>query len=254
MIAVKSSNPAFRGSILKGNNSGIALENKMSLTGAINKTSILLGLLMISGGFTFNLFYNPSSEALSPILLPALGVCGVGGFIVALITIFKPTASPVTAPLYAVLEGAFLGVLTCFIDTMYPGIATQAIMITFSILFSMLFLYRSGIIKVTEKFKAGLSAAIMGILIVYMASWILSWFNIYIGAVYGGGLFAIGLSLFVVVIASLFLVLDFYQIDEAVKHGAPKYMEWYCAFSLMLTLVWIYVEVLRLLAIFSGRD
>jgi uncharacterized YccA/Bax inhibitor family protein len=254
MIAVKSSNPAFRGSILKGNSSSLTHENQMSLTGAINKTSILLGLLLISGGFTFSMFYNTTPETLSPILMPVIAISGIGAFVVALITIFKPTTSPITAPIYATLEGAFLGVLTCFIDMMYPGIATQAIMITFSILFSMLFLYRSGYIKVTEKFKAGLFAAIMGIFLVYMTSWILSWFNIYIGAVYGGGLFAIGFSLFVCVIASLFLVLDFYQIDEAVKHGAPKYMEWYCAFSLMLTLVWIYVEVLRLLAILRGRN
>jgi uncharacterized YccA/Bax inhibitor family protein len=244
MIAVKSSNPALRGSILKGNDSSI-FENKMSLTGAINKTSILLGLLLISGGFTFSLFYN--TETLTPILIPLLAVSGIGAFITALITIFSPTYSPVTAPIYAVLEGAFLGVLTCYIDMMYPGIATQAIMITFSILFSMLFLYRSGYIKVTEKFKAGLLAAGMGIFIVYMTSWILSWFDIYVGAVYGAGLFGIGFSLFVCVIAALFLVLDFKLIDDAVKHGAPKHMEWYCAFSLMLTLVWIYVEVLILL-------
>lgn len=253
MISVKSSNPALRGSILKGNDV-VASGNNMSLTGTINKTSILLGLLMLSGGFTFSIFYNTTAETVSPILMPLLISSGIGAFITALVTIFKPTLAPVTAPVYATLEGSLLGVLTCFFDMMYPGIATQAIMITFSILFSMLFLYRSGYIKVTEKFKAGLFAAIMGILIVYMTAWIFSFFDIYIGAVYGGGLFAIGFSLFVCVIASLFLVLDFYQIDEAVKHGAPKYMEWYCAFSLMLTIVWIYIEVLRLIAILRGRD
>ena len=253
MISVKSSNPALRGSILKGNGS-VTSANDMSLTGTINKTSILLGLLLLSGGVTFSMFYNTTPETISPILMPMLAFSGIGAFITALITIFKPTTSPITAPFYATLEGAFLGILTCFMDMMYPGIATQAIMITFSILFSMLFLYRSGFIKVTEKFKAGLFAAIMGIFIVYMTAWIFSFFNVYIGAVYGGGLFALGFSLFVCVIASLFLVLDFYQIDEAIKHGAPKYMEWYCAFSLMLTIVWIYVEVLRLIAILRGRN
>ena len=172
-----------------------------SVQGVVNKTSMLAALAV--GGGIFGIWLTQTYPGLSWPL-------GILGFIAIIVVYFVIMANPMrakqTAWIYAVVEGAFLGVLTCFIDMMYPGIATQAIMITFSILFSMLFLYRSGYIKVTEKFKAGLFAAIMGIMIVYMTSWILSWFNIYIGAVYGGGWFAIGFSLFVCVIASLFFV------------------------------------------------
>lgn len=173
---------------------------------------------------------------------------GIGGFIVALITVFKAQWSPITAPIYAALQGLFLGGLSATMDAMYPGIVIQAVALTFGTMFGMLFLYRAGIIKVTEKFRSGLLAATAGIFFVYLLSWILGFFGIQMPMIHEGGLLGIGFSLFVVVIAALNLLLDFDFIHKSSGMGAPKYMEWYGAFGLMVTLVWLYIEFLRLLS------
>jgi uncharacterized YccA/Bax inhibitor family protein len=180
---------------------------------------------------------------------PALILGALGGFIVAMVTIFKQTWAPVTAPIYALLEGLVLGGLSALFEARYPGIALEAVGLTFGTLFVMLFLYKSGVIKVTQKFRMGVVAATGGIMVFYLLTWLLSIFHISaFSSVFGSGLIGIGFSLFVVTIASLNLVLDFDFVEQGVAYGAPKYMEWYAAFGIMVTLVWLYLEMLRLLS------
>ena len=178
----------------------------------------------------------------------------LGGFVVAMVTIFKKTWAPVTAPIYALLEGLVLGGLSAMFEVRYPGIAMEAVGLTFGTLFVMLFLYKSGVIKVTQKFRMGVVAATGGIMVFYLLTWLLSMFHITaFTSVYGSGLIGIGFSLFVVAIAALNLVLDFDFVEQGVAYGAPKYMEWYAAFGIMVTLVWLYLEMLRLLSKVRSR-
>jgi uncharacterized YccA/Bax inhibitor family protein len=178
----------------------------------------------------------------------------IGGLVLALITVFKKTWSPVTAPLYALVEGFFLGAISAVYNAKFDGIVMQAVMLTFGIMFALLFAYRSGLIKATENFKLGVVAATGGIALVYLASIVLGFFGINIPMIHEAGWVGIAFSLFVVAIASLNLVLDFDFIETGVEQGAPKYMEWYGAFGLMVTLVWLYLELLRLLSKLQSRD
>ena len=215
-------------------------EGTMSLDGTVNKTGILLALCV--GGAFFG--WNAPGLA-----LPAAIIC----FVIALFTIFRPKNSPYTAPAYAAIEGVALGAITMVFEAQYPGIGIQAIGLTFGILASLLFCYKSGIIKPTENFRLMIFSATMGIALLYLISIIMSFFGNSIGFIHSNGLMGIGFSLFVVGIASLNLVLDFDFIEEGSEAGLPKYMEWYGAFSLMVTLVWLYLEILRLLAKIRSR-
>ncbi|MCY7312389.1 MAG: Bax inhibitor-1/YccA family protein, partial [Pseudoxanthomonas sp.] len=177
----------------------------------------------------------------------------IGGMVLALVTIFKQTWAPVTAPMYALVEGFFLGAISAMYSHLYEGIVLQAVMLTIGTLFAMLFAYRTGLIKVTEKFKMGVVAATGGIFLVYLATIVLGLFGISVPFIHESGLVGIGFSLFVIVIAAMNLVLDFDFIEKGAEQGAPKYMEWYGAFSLMVTLVWLYLEFLRLLSKLQSR-
>ena len=157
-------------------------------------------------------------------------------------------------PIYAVCEGLFLGGLSAVLETQYPGIVIQAVALTFGIFFSLLMAYKSKLIEPTENFKLGVFAATGGIFFIYMITFLLSLFKINVGYIHGSGMFGILFSLFVVVIASLNLVLDFDFIESGAEAGAPKYMEWYAAFGLMVTLIWLYVEILNLLVKLRNRD
>tara|TARA_B110000967_G_scaffold11205_1_gene10983 strand:- start:124 stop:744 length:621 start_codon:yes stop_codon:yes gene_type:complete len=205
-----------------------------------------MGILLLAAYYTY-------SNAIMDYILIGF----IGGFILAIVTIFKKEWSPITVPIYAVLEGLALGgVSKMYADAFEPGIVPQAIMLTLGILFALLFAYKSKIIQATENFKLGVFAATAGIGIVYLVSFLMSLFG-------GGGLpvmdptnasmLSIGFSLFVVVIASLNLVMDFDFIEQGAANGAPKYMEWYGAFGLLVTLIWLYLEILRLLAKLSSR-
>ena len=209
---------------------------------------------MITAGYAWMQFMQSRDMAdVMPWLLTGM----IGGFICAMVTIFKKAWSPVTAPLYALLEGLVLGSLSAVFELRYPGIAIQAVGLTFGTLFAMLFLYRSGIIKVTEKFRMGVFAATGGIALFYFLEIILSFFHINFMGTYGvngSGLIGIGFSLLVVGIAALNLVLDFDFIEKGVQYGAPKYMEWYGAFGIMVTLIWLYLEMLRLLSKLNRRN
>ena len=181
----------------------------------------------------------------------------IGGFIIALVTIFKPSWSPFSAPVYAVLEGLFLGGISAFLNAQpqFHNIVINAVTLTFGTLFALLFVYRTGLIKVTNKFRLGVMAATGGIFVAYFLDFILGFFGIDIGFLsFGGGTFGIIISLVVIVVAALNLILDFDFIERASEAGAPKYMEWYGAFGLIVTLVWLYIEFLRLLARFSSRN
>ena len=241
---IRSGNPALNKKTFENlTNTG---EGVMTLDGTVNKTAIGLILLMVAAYYTY------SSQNLS-FIWPGF----IGGFILAIITIFKKEWSPITVPIYAVLEGLALGGISSIYAHEYTGIVQQAIFLTFGIFFTLLFAYKTKIIKATENFKLGVFAATGGIAIVYLVSFVMSMF--------GGGslsvmdpsnssLMSIGFSLFVVVIASLNLVMDFDFIEDASEKGVPKYMEWYGAFGLLVTLVWLYLEILRLLSKLNSRN
>ena len=238
---MRSGNPALNKNTFKNltNTSG----DLMTLDGAVNKTGISLLILMAAAYYTF------SNQIMDYILIGF-----IGGFIVALVTIFKKDWSPVTVPIYAVLEGLALGGVSAVYAHEYTGIVQQAIFLTFGIFFTLLFAYKTKVIKPTENFKLGVFAATGGIALIYMISIIMSFFGGEIPMIHDNGPLGIGFSLFVVVIASLNLVMDFDFIEEACENGAPKYMEWYGAFGLLVTLVWLYLEILRLLSKLNSRN
>ena len=223
----------------------------MSIQGTVNKIGMLLVLTIATATWTWTLA-GGESQAVYPLL--AFG--GIGGLIVAIVTVFKQTWSPVTAPIYCLLKGLVLGGISAIFEAMYPGIVFQAVCLTFGTLACMLIAYRTGLIKATENFKLGVAAATGGIFLVYLVTFLLGLFGIgELGFIHGSGLIGIGFSLFVVVIAALNLVLDFDFIENGAARGAPKYMEWYAAFGLMVTLIWLYIEILRLLAkLAANRD
>lgn len=224
--------------------------NAMTLGGTVNKTALLLFGVIATAALSWRrteAVEDPSA------LAPYIIIGALGGFIVAIVTIFKKKWSPVTAPLYAVLEGLFLGVISAMFEKMYPGIVFQAVLLTFGTLASLLVAYKSGLIRATENFKLGVTAATGGIALIYLAGFVMSFFGGGIPYIHESGMIGIGFSLFVVVIAALNLVLDFDFIEQGVERGAPKYMEWFAAFGLLVTLIWLYLEILRLLAKLRSR-
>jgi uncharacterized YccA/Bax inhibitor family protein len=217
----------------------------MTIQGTVNKTLLMLVLVLIPAVWVWNKFFaigNPQA-----IMFWLYGGV-IGGFIVALVTIFKKQWSPVTAPLYSVLEGLAIGGISSFFEAQFPGIVIQAVALTFGTLLCLLLVYKSGIIKVTENFKMGVVAATGGIALIYVITIVLGFFGIRMPYIHESGIIGIGFSLFVVIIAALNLVLDFDFIEKGAAAGAPKFMEWYAAFGLMVTLIWLYLEILRLLA------
>jgi len=215
----------------------------MTVQGCATKAAFLLGCLLVTAGLTWRLALA-RPEAAMPWVIGGL----IGGLVLALVTIFKKTWAPVTAPLYAAAEGLFIGAISCLLNERFPGIALQAAGLTFGVLLTMLLAYKARVIRATARFRAGVVAATGGIFLVYLLTWILRMFGATVPFIHGTGLIGIGFSLFVVVIAALNLVLDFDFIETAAAQGAPKYMEWYGAFGLMVTLVWLYIEILRLLS------
>jgi uncharacterized YccA/Bax inhibitor family protein len=219
----------------------------MSLQGTVNKVGILLALVIGGALFTWNQFYSTGSAGF---LMP-VGL--FGGMIFAVITMFRPTLAMYTAPIYAILQGLFLGGISAAFESMYPGIVIQATGLTFGTLASLLVLYKTGVIKPTENFRLMIVSATMGIAVLYAISFVMSLFGSGIGFIHSNGLFGIGFSLFVVGIAAMNLVLDFDFIEDGAERGAPRYMEWFGAFALMVTLIWLYLEMLRLLAKIRSR-
>jgi uncharacterized YccA/Bax inhibitor family protein len=223
----------------------------MSLNGTVGKTGFLLVLLVAAAAFT----WDKASGVLGPgAALPWLMTGAIGGLVVALITVFKKQWSPVTAPAYALLEGLFIGAFSAMMEQRFPGIVLQAVGLTFGTLASLLVAYRSGLIRVTENFKLGVVAATGGIALLYIVDIAMGFFGHSVGFIHQSGMLGIGFSVVVVIIAALNLVLDFDFIERGVEQGAPKYMEWFAAFGLMVTLVWLYLEILRLLSKLNSRN
>ena len=248
---MRTANPALNKKSFATFDQVLAAEDKMTIQGTVNKTFISLFLLMGGAMFTWKMYFSavtPEGIGDMSAVMPWMIGGGIGGFVIAMVTIFKKTWSPYTAPIYAILEGLMLGGLSAFMESMFPGIVLQAVALTFGTLFSLLFAYKSGLIKVTENFRLGVAAATGGIFLIYFASFILRFFGTDIPYIHEGGIMDIGFSLFVIVIAALNLVLDFDFIESGAKQGAPKYMEWYASFGLMVTLIWLYIEILNLLA------
>ncbi len=241
----KSSNPALSNNALTRVYNTAESSEKMTINGTVNKMILSLLMLMVAAYFSWSYIAAGGSSTL-------LWVGAIGGFVLALVTIFKSEWSYITAPIYAVLEGLFLGGISAMFNAMLPGIVFQAIGLTFGIAFFLLIAYRTGIIKATAKLKRGIIIATGGVAVFYLVSMIGSFFGggINLGSM---GLMGIGIQLVIVVIAALNLILDFDLIEQAAAQGAPKVMEWYGAFSIMVTLVWLYLEILKLLALLAGN-
>jgi len=223
----------------------------MTVNGTVNKTLVLLVCVLATAAWTWTQFFNTRDPS---VVMPYVIVGGLGGLVMALVTTFKKEWAPVTAPIYALLEGLLLGGISAFYDTRFHGIAIQAVSLTFGTLLVLLLAYRSGLIKVTDKLRLGIVAATGGIAVFYFLQFILSFFGIHFTTINGATPIGIGFSVLVVAIAALNLVLDFDLIENGARYGAPKYMEWYSAFALMVTLVWLYFEILRLLSKIRSRQ
>lgn len=249
----KTSNPVLAES--KFAKERVVDSGAMTVNGTINKTGLMLLLVIAAAIFTWNKFFGVANpEAASSAVMPWVLVGGIGGLITALVTIFRPKSSGISAPIYAVFEGLLLGGISAIFESMYSGIVMRAVALTLAVFAIMLFVYRSGIIKVNRKFMLGVVAATGGIAVVYFVSFIAGMFGANLNFLHGSGTFSIGFSLVVVGVAALNLVLDFAFIERSSQAGAPKYMEWYGAFGLMVTLIWLYLEILRLLAKLAGRE
>ena len=252
---MRSGNPVLSDSTFLDLGSGALVSRPvaaMTLNGTLARTGILLFLTVLTAAFA----WTQSVTADGPTAAAPIYLWGgaIGGLVLALVTIFKKQWAPVTAPAYAILEGFFLGAISGMYAYLYQGIVIQAVLLTFGTLFALLFAYRSGMIKVTDKFRAGVVAATGGVFLIYMATIGLSFFGIHIPYIHESGLIGIGFSLAVVVIAALNLVLDFDLIETGIRQGAPKYMEWFAGFALLVTLVWLYIEFLRLLSKLQSRN
>jgi uncharacterized YccA/Bax inhibitor family protein len=239
---LRSNNPVLKESAFAGQ---IAAGEAMTMQGTANKTGLLLLCVVVTAAYTWGLSHSETPEAAIPWMIGG----AIGGFILALVTVFKKTWSPFTAPVYALLEGFFLGGISALFEKSYPGIATQAVMLTFAVLFVLLLAYKTGLVKATRGFKLGVMAATGAIALVYAANLLMSlFFHTSMSFLYSSTRLGIGISVVVVIIAALNLILDFDMIETGVRMGAPKYMEWYGAFAMMVTLIWLYLEILRLLA------
>ncbi len=249
-MALRTGNPTLKETTFQTYSGSVySPAERMTLDGTIHRTFFFLCLVVASAAVTWGAFYtNPG------LILPLMLVGMVGGLITCLITCFKPQWSAVSGSAYALFEGLAIGGISAFAESQYPGIVFQSVGMTFGTLFALLFAYKSGFIKATENFKLGLFAAMGGILLVSLTSLALMMFGVRVPMIYDNGLMGIGFSLFVVVIAALNLVLDFDFIEQGVENGAPKYMEWYSAFGLMVTLIWLYMEILRLMMKLRSRD
>jgi len=245
-LSYRTSNPALNINTFKNISSSnpFTLDQKMTIKGTVDKTAICLILLLIPAYYVF-------STGSVGYAIPG----AIIGFILAMVTIFNRKWSQYTVPAYSVAQGFFLGGISYYYNQTYEGIVLQSISLTIFILFSLLFAYRSKIIKPNENFKLGLFAATGGIFLLYLVDFIMSFFGSGISVldINNSSNFSIGVSLFIVVIASLNLVIDFDFIEEGSEKGAPKFMEWYGAFGLLVTLIWLYLEILRMLAKMKNR-
>jgi uncharacterized YccA/Bax inhibitor family protein len=246
---MNSNNPFFKTKSFKENRNAATSDNvvidynqTMTVSGTINKSFLMLILLIASAAVTWTMAANGQN----PMVFTLGGA--IIGFILAMIAAFKPQYSGYLAPGYAIFKGLFIGGISAIFDIMYPGIVVQAVTCTFVTFMVCFGLYKYQIVKVTERFKSVVVAATLAIFTYYLVTWLLSMFTSFQPVHYGNSMFSIGISVFVIIIAALNLFLDFDQIENGVQQKMPKYMEWYGAMGLMITLIWLYIEFLRLLS------
>lgn len=242
-----SGNPVLRDSTFES--LPLVAGERMTLQGTTNKTLLTWLILVAAASVTWQQAYQQQGTVG---LLMGAGV--LGGFIIAMVTVFKKEWAPVTAPLYAALEGLALGGLSAFINAAYPGLPFQAVALTFGTLLMMLLAYSSGALRATPQFTRGVLAATGAVALLYLVEFVLGFFGVQVPMIHQSGTIGIVFSLVVVGIAALNLILDFAVIEDGVRSGAPKYMEWYGAFALMVTMVWLYLEILDLLRKLNSRD
>lgn len=255
MSLFKSGNPTLSAKIF---NTTVADQQQgvMTARGAMNKFGFLFLMVIAGAAFTWHLYYQGKAQTMMPLML--VGV--FGGLITAIVISFKQTWAPFLAPLYGLLEGLFIGAISAIVNEMfaksYPGIVIQSVGLTLGVAVAMFLLYNFRIIRPTQRFKSILLTATAGIAIFYLITWVVGMFGVRMDFMMlgDGSMLGIGISLFVVVIAALNLIIDFDMIEQGAEMGAPKYMEWYCAFALMVTIVWLYVEMLKLLSRLGSRD
>lgn len=256
MDLTKSSNPVFGKNIFNRSAAG-SDEGVMTVNGTINKTGIMLLIVIFAASFTWRKFFG-EIDPLNPVMPQGIMlwamIGAIGGLITALITTFSPRRAAMTAPIYAVFEGLFLGAISAIFEAKFPGLVMRAVSLTFGVFFIMLLLYRSGTIRATEKFRMIIFAATGGIALVYLGSFIAGLFGVNVSFLHDSSPLSIGISLFVVAIAALNLILDFDMIIQGANARAPQYMEWFGAFGLMVTLIWLYLEMIRLLSKLASRD
>jgi uncharacterized YccA/Bax inhibitor family protein len=243
---MRTGNPALSDNTFIGTGRLTRTEEAMTAQGTANKALLLLLCVLVTASWIWS--KNPQT------VMPWVAVGGIAGFIVAIVTVFKQTWAPITAPVYALLEGLVIGGVSAIFEAQFPGIVIQAAALTLGTCLAMLLAFKSRLIRATENFKMGVVAATGGIALFYILTMVLGFFGIQMPLMYGNSLASIGFSVVVVIIAALNLVLDFDFIEQGAARGAPKYMEWYGAFGLMVTLIWLYLEMLRLLAKLRSRE
>ena len=252
-MPLRSGNPALNQNTFLDSASGtvVSRDNAMTINGTVNKTAFLLILVLVGAMYSWSQFNGPASiGTVYPLMIGG----ALGGFVLAMITIFKKEWSAFTAPVYALLEGLFIGGISAIFELRFPGIVMQAVGLTFGTMGALLLAYRSGLIRATEKFKLGVVAATGGIALLYLADIVMGFFGHHIGMIQSSSALGIGFSAVVVIIAALNLILDFDLIEQGAAQGAPKYMEWYGGFAMVVTLVWLYLEILRLLSKLNSRN
>ncbi|MBN2667927.1 MAG: Bax inhibitor-1/YccA family protein [Bacteroidales bacterium] len=250
----KSSNPVLQDKIFRSESLQAGAKT-MTVNGTIEKTGLLLLIVMVAASYTWQKFFNSGDveNAMSSLSGWMFGGA-IGGFIVAIATMFLKKYAAYLAPIYAVLEGLFLGAISAFFESMYPGIVMNAVLGTFATFFIMLLTYRTGLIKVNDKFRGIMIVATGAVALTYFMSFLLSFFGVNMSFLHDNSMLSIGISVVVIVIAALNLLMDFDFIERGSAYGAPKYMEWFGAFGLMVTLIWLYLEILRLLSKLQSRN
>lgn len=254
---MRTSNPVLNAEAF-GREGAVGVGESMTIQGAVNKTLLLLLFLIVPAYWVWGMVGKPvmfeENVTISPMVMPLIMGGSIAGFIFALITAFKRQWAGVTAPIYAVCQGLAMGGISAMYELRFQGIVFQAVSLTVATLFCLLLAYKSGLVKATEKFKAGIFAATGAVFLVYMVNMIMGFFGNSITILNSNNNFGILFSVIIVVIAALNLVLDFDVIERGAEQGAPKYMEWYGAFGLMVTLIWLYLEILRLLSKLRSRN
>ncbi len=255
MAIFKSGNPTLTEKMFD-KSTAVMAENQgvMSVRGAINKFGFLMLMVIAGAAYNWQLFQELKQSTMTILMM----VGAIGGFVIALGITFKPNWAAYLAPAYGLLQGLFIGgisaIMNKLFETKYPGLVMQAVGLTFGVALAMFLLYNFRIIKATEKFKSVIIASTLGIGIFYLITMVLNMFGVNVSFMHDSSLLSIGISLFVVAIASMNLILDFDMIEQGAERGAPKFMEWYGAFGLLVTIVWLYIEMLKLLSKLGSRD